>query len=89
MTPIWCQVLGMAWQKAWTAPDVLGLKRALLTKMTPDVPSDTKPSPGRVAPMPQAAAALSPAPPATTLPLIRQRRANSGFSVPETAGALN
>ncbi len=46
ITPIWCQVLGTAWQKACTAPLVLGRKRSLETNSTPEVPSETKPSPG-------------------------------------------
>ena len=66
ITPIWCQVSGIAWQKACTAPAVLGEKRSLETKSTPEVPSETKAVPGATAPTPQAAAALSPAPPATT-----------------------
>ena len=47
ITPIWCQVSGMAWQKACTAPSVLGEKRALETKSTPEVPIETKAVPGR------------------------------------------
>ena len=66
ITPIWCQVSGRAWQKACTAPAVLGENLALDTKRTPDVPSDKKEALGRTAPMPQAEAALSPPPPATT-----------------------
>src|SRR5688572_12212963 len=66
MTPIWCHVPGSAWQKAWTALAALGEKRALDTKSTPDVPSETKAEPGATVPTPQADAALSPAPPAMT-----------------------
>ena len=80
ITPIWCQVSGIAWQKACTAPSVFGEKRAFETKSTPDVPSDTKAEPGTTTPTPQAAAALSPAPPATTTgpahaPALGERRA--------------
>ena len=73
ITPIWCQVSGIAWQKACTAPSVLGEKRAFETKSTPDVPIETNAVPGRTTPTPQAAAALSPAPPAPT-PLPPERR---------------
>ena len=66
MTPIWCQVFGSAWQKAWTALAAFGRNFSLETKSTPDVPSETKAEPGATVPTPQADAALSPAPPATT-----------------------
>ena len=46
-----------------TAASVNGLHWSLLSNKTPDVPKDTKPSPSLMAPTPQAAAALSPAPP--------------------------
>ena len=86
MTPIWCQVSGMAWQKACTAPCVLGEKRAFETKSTPEVPIETKALPGRTTPTPQAAAALSPAPPATTTgPATPQRSARAGRRSPEAA----
>ena len=42
----------------------VGEKVAVVAHSTPDVPSDTKASPGRTAPTPTAPAALSPAPPA-------------------------
>ena len=90
ITPIWCQVSGMAWQKAWTAPSVFGEKRALETKSTPEVPIETKAVPGVTTPTPQAAAALSPAPPATTTaPPTPQRAARSGRRSPEGGAALD
>ena len=66
ITPIWCQVFGSAWQKACTALAAFGRNFSLETKSTPDVPSETKAEPGATVPTPQADAALSPAPPATT-----------------------
>jgi hypothetical protein len=66
MTPIWCQVFGTQWQKAWTAAVVLGAKPAVVAQSTPEVPSDTNASPGLIAPSAIAPAALSPALPAIT-----------------------
>ena len=74
---------GRAWQKAWTAPAVLGEKRAFETNSTPDVPSDRKAEPGVTAPMPQAEAALSPPPPAMSgARAMPQRARNSSRSRP-------
>jgi hypothetical protein len=69
-------VSGSAWQKAWTAPSVLGENAAFDTNSTPEVPIDTKAAPGVTTPTPQAAAALSPPPPATT-----QRPATPHFAL--------
>ena len=44
ITLIWCQAPGKAWQKACTADSGRGRKRSLHRKITPDVPSETKPS---------------------------------------------
>ena len=71
ITLIWCQVAGTAWQKAWVALAALGAKLGVTTNNTPLVPSDKKPSPAFTAPMPTALDALSPAPPATTMPAFR------------------
>ena len=58
----------------------------MTAKTTPEVPSDRNASPGAITPSPQAAAALSPAPPATTgVPSIPQLAAISPRSVPETS----
>ena len=56
---------------------MFGEKRALETNSTPEVPSETKAEPGTTAPIPQAEAALSPAPPATTGALAMPQRAVS------------
>ncbi|KGD46441.1 hypothetical protein DP43_1186 [Burkholderia pseudomallei] len=85
-TLICCQRSGIAWQNAWTADAGFGRKRSPTTLSTPDVPSDTKPSPGWVAPMPSALVALSPPPPATTTDSARpSARATSARSVPDGA----
>src|SRR5690606_4187909 len=68
MTPIWCQVSGSAWQNVCTALSGLGRYEPLAANSTPDVPSEAKAWPGFTVPMPQADAALSPAPPATGMP---------------------
>lgn len=86
ITDIWCQRPGTAWQNACTAEAGFGRKRSLTTNTTPLVPSETKPSPGRTAPMPTALAALSPPPPATTTPRGRPHAAAmSSRTVPLTA----
>ncbi|VWB37727.1 hypothetical protein BME24068_01663 [Burkholderia metallica] len=62
------------------------MKRSPTTLSTPDVPSDTKPSPAWVAPMPSALVALSPPPPATTTASDSPSwRAMSARSVPDGA----
>ena len=86
ITDIWCQRTGSAWQNACIAACGFGRKASLTTKITPEVPSETKPCPASTAPMPTALAALSPPPPATTTPSGRpQRRANSPRSLPPGA----
>src|SRR3569623_1906120 len=52
MTPIWCQVFGIAWQKAWIGRFLFGAKPAVVAQSTPEVPSDTEASPGWIAPKP-------------------------------------
>ncbi len=55
----------------------------MAAKSTPEVPSETKACPSATVPMPQAEAALSPAPPATTTPGSMPHSAASGSrSVP-------
>src|SRR3954451_15658328 len=59
------------------------MKRGLDTKMTPEVPIEMKAWPGSTTPSPQAEAALSPPPPATTGCFgIPQARATLGVSLP-------
>ena len=65
ITAIWCQVAGSAWQKVCTPRPGLARASGVTTNSTPEVPSETKPSPGRVTPTPTAPPALSPAPAAT------------------------
>ena len=65
ITAMPCQRLGSAWQKACSVRSGRLTKRSVVEKITPEVPTETKPAPGATAPTPTAAAALSPAPPAT------------------------
>ena len=58
----------------------------MVANSTPEVPSEPKESPGRIAPRPTAPAALSPAPPASTARPMPQRAASSARRMP--AGAL-
>ena len=71
ITAIWCQVAGSAWQKVCTPRSGLARASEVTTNSTPEVPSDTKPWPGRVTPTPTAPPALSPAPAATPTPAGR------------------
>src|SRR5271166_6784402 len=64
ITAIPCQRFGSAWQKACRVRSGRLTNRSVTEKTTPDVPSETKPEPGAVAPTPMAEAALSPPPPA-------------------------
>ena len=65
ITLIWCQRPGRQWQKACTPWPGLGAKPSLPANSTPEVPSDSRPAPASTTPRPTAAAALSPAPPAS------------------------
>src|SRR5579871_3155964 len=80
ITDMPCQRLGRAWQKACSVRSGRLTKWSVTEKTTPDVPSETKPEPGSVAPTPIADAALSPPPPAigTLRPSKPQRREVSG-----------
>ena len=85
MTDMPCQRPGTAWQNACSVRSGSATKRSVTAKITPEVPSERKPSPARTAPMPTAEAALSPAPPATVMrrPASPQAVARSAVSSAE------
>ena len=64
ITDMPCQRPGRAWQKACSVRCGRLTYLSVTEKTTPEVPSETKPSPASIAPTPIAEAALSPPPPA-------------------------
>ena len=81
ITAMPCHRWGSAWQNACSVRSGRLTKRSVTEKMTPEVPSETNPAPGAVAPTPIAEAALSPPPPAigTLRPSRPQAAAISGL----------
>ena len=82
-----CQRPGTAWQKAWTRPRASNSGRAVVAKMTPEVPSERATTPGSTAPTPTALAAWSPPPATTGVPARRPvAAAAAAVTAPVTSG---
>src|SRR3954471_2498206 len=87
ITPIRCHRPGTAWQNAWRRPSGSTTGESVGANTTPDVPSDSAPIPGIVAPTPTALADWSPPPATTGVPARRPvAAAASVLIVPVTAG---